>query len=366
MKEKVMRFLAKQWALIWIIAAVAVLGGMFTYATYTKANKGKSVVATYEEIGDRFSSNYLNIGTPSENPQYAYAIDNSTAPSASVTICNYSQGNSGYFYDRDIAYTLSVALVKSNGDPVSAAEIGEKSITVQLTASAGNQSVTFDKNNLTAISNWGGTLRRGQPSNDICNVTFDAGQIAELDDNTKTKLYVEIIATPTPRDNYRDLNPISMRMGVAKRENEVEAAWEGYFNDNPSSKVATSDAPIAITSGTYDGFNYVIEGIGKGDIELRYDSTKIEINALFVTEVNGTLSSPDANGIRTLTFSVNSNDIVDDNGTVDDKTDDVVTSYGINRYDTQFYKTSVSEADYPNWYTINNYITYFHFDEDDS
>lgn len=58
MKRKIIRFFTKQWALIWLLVALAVLGSIISYAAYTKANKGKSVVATYEESGDRFSSNY--------------------------------------------------------------------------------------------------------------------------------------------------------------------------------------------------------------------------------------------------------------------------------------------------------------------
>ena len=353
MKRKIIRFFTKQWALIWLLVALAILGSFVSYAAYTKANKGKSVVATYEESGDRFSSNYMNIGSPSENPQYAYAIDNLTAPTASVTICNYAQGNSGFFYDRDIDYLLSIQLVKSDGTAVSAAEIGDKSITVSF----GSNTHTFDSSNLSIASSWSGKLLRGQASTDICNITFDVKQIAELDDDTKTKLFIQMTATPNPTTNYRDLHSISMRMGVSKRHDQAEANWEGYFNDDASAKTATVDSPIALGSKDLDGFNYAIEGIGKGQIELKYDSTKIEINQQFVSEVSGMLSSADANGIRTLTFNVNSNDTL---------TGDVITAYGISRYDTQFYKTSKTASDYETWYKINGYITSFTFTEDAS
>ena len=128
-----------------------------------------------------------------------------------------------------------------------------------------------------------------------------------------------------------------------------------------SSSMATAlfisaESPIALGSKDLDGFNYAIEGIGKGQIELKYDSTKIEINQQFVSEVSGTLSPADANGIRTLTFNVNSNDTL---------TGDVI-AYGISRYDTQFYKTSKTASDYETWYKINGYITSFAFTEDAS
>ena len=90
---------------------------------------------------------------------------------------------------------------------------------------------------------------------------------------------------------------------------------------------------------------------------MKYDSTKIEINQQFVSEVGGTLSSADTAGIRTLTFNVNSTDTL---------TGDVLTAYGISRYDTQFYKTSKTASDYETWYKINGYITSFAFTEDAS
>ena len=353
MKNKVTRFLAKQWALIWVFVALAVLGGIISYAAYTKANKGKSVVATYDEAGDRFSSNYMNIGSPSENYQSAYAINNQTAPTASISICNYAQGNPGYYYDRDIEYRLTIELVKYDGTAVSAAEIGDKNITVSF----GTNSYTFDNEHLSIGSDWNGKLLRGQSSTDICSITFDVKQIAELDDDTKTKLYIQMTATPYPASSYRDLHSISMRMGVDKRHDEAKADWEGYFNDVANAKTATSAAPIALGSKDLDGFNYAIEGIGKGQIELKYNSNKIEINQAFVSEVSGTLSSADAEGIRTLTFSVNSNDT---------KTGETITAYGISRYDTQFYKTSKTVSDYETWYQINGYITSFKFTEDAS
>ena len=88
------------------------------------------------------------------------------------------------------------------------------------------------------------------------------------------------------------------------------------------------------TADSYDAFNYIIKGQGKGTVTLTWDNSQLEINKVFLE--NNSLSVTSEGSMSSLTIEVDS-------------------TVGQNRYDIQFYKTE--NGSYTDMDTINGYVT---------
>lgn len=339
MSSKTIRFLRTYFILFWVVAICCAILTTDSFTAYTKANKAKRVTASYDDVGSRFSSNYMDewgsgLDTDiSFKPIYVMSTDTAISRTVKVTICNFARGVQGYPYDRSINYTFSAkpVYIDNNGvmHDAAAADMGSKVITLSLNSSDGALN-SSDVSEFTAS----GTLLRGQASIDNCSITFNRYFVTETQEGTYSgrKIYLFMTASPVGEE-YNDLNALSCLMYFTLDEAVEGGHWKGYFNDQGA------DTENGDASG-FDGYNYVIEGVGTGDGYLKWNKEFLELNAESHRALGSESITTDENGWYQLKIELDSNDI--------------------GRYDIQFYQTYTAENRniYDNWNNINDMVQF--------
>ena len=247
-------------------------------------------------------------------PMYVNAED--TEPGDYIRIFNYPYGNPGDPYYRQITYTLSMKLVYYNSATEKYEALQRRLLETDILLQLSMTLLIYSEKDGNGYSNLGdtftpvtSTLSGATASTDSMKLTYSTNQVTALSSSTalpaQPKLYLEITAKPTPENTYLDLETIKARIDLKLNGTVIPVTWSGYFNETAS------------TPSSLEGFNYVIAGVGSGNITLSWDSTYLELNQNFITELG--LTPPAGSGRKTITFPVDSNTI--------------------SRYDTQFYWT---------------------------
>ncbi len=303
--------------------SLVLLIGATTLAAYTNSRHAQRTIATYETTGDRFSSNLLAKRNSRDNVKVLYVTDDSKNPNTIVTVCNYEQGKQTLPYEKNITYSLTARLVMFDNSteekyvPVDASYMTANSLTAYtVTITKGNTTVTLSSSHL-SDSSFGRTLTGDTADSDAFTLSFGT-----LFAPNTPNLYVEMIALPTS-------NVLPTLRGVFKAEMRSEGAsnsWTGSFSDD-----------TALTPNQYDGFNYLITGVGSGSCTLTWNDEVVQLDFLCLSEL---LSIPEATQTESsVSFSVDS----DENS----------------RYDLRFYK--VSELVGTTWSQMNSTVVTFHF-----
>ena len=302
-----------------LLAAVIGLG---TYAAYTSSRSAQRTVATYDEQGERFSSNILVRGYSKDNVRTLYVTEESAAPSAVVTLCNYERGKQTLPYSENIGYTLLVRFVRYDAEhvdkyvPVDSAYMTANNLTnYQVTLRIGGQVVTLSSSHLSDNS-FTGTLEANVSNSDSYTLTFGTNFAVN-----NPNLYVEMVATPT----NLGLHSVCGVFKTAVRAQGATNSWTGAFHDD------TTNAPAL-----YDGYNYLITGVGAGTATLSWDDTKVSLSYVSLQQL---LSIEGASQTgSSVTFPVDS---------------DVES-----RYDLQFYKVNITTE---SWSDMRATIVVFNF-----
>lgn len=358
MKKTAVSYIKKYWIATWIaIAVLVLLVSVVAHAAYTKTDSAKIVVARYGEVGNLFSSNYLQPGAVSNSYIYLDPLgENDTAEDSGdfVRISNFAQGNQAIFYDRAINYNLTLKLLYNNNGTYStiSAENASSIIGTQwIKASIGGTEYIFGYDtesgtykNLSELP-LTSSLAGRQASTDVIELLFSANQVSELSAPTGlTKLYLEITATPNPSSTYKDLETLSTRMTLALSGSVNSVVWEGYYNDEAVARNAkANDATQTLIALPLEGYNYVIEGIGASTITLKWNTQYLNLNEGFILDtLNLSVPTPvsdenaDDYGWATLSFPADSG-----------------------RYDLQFYRSgNKSDSDYNTWNQLLSYIDF--------
>ena len=321
------RLSVKNLILLVVLAVVVVIsvtvGGV--YAAYTNSRHAQRTIATYDSVGDRFSSNDLGDGPSRDFVKTSYTVSSERGPSTVVTINNYERGKQTRPNDADVTYTLLARLVKyqepvepeTQGSyvPVDAAYISDNSLSsYSITILQNSSSVTLG--NTVLSHTFGGSLEGGATHSDAYTVTFSANFAT-----VKPNLYLELIATPSG-------GSLPTLRGIFKADLRINGAtnsWTGEFSDD------TTVAP-----NSYDGFNYSISGVGSGSFTLTWNSEKVSLSYQSLYEllaISGASQTGDS-----ITFPVDSD----------------VTS----KYDVQFYKVNISGE---NWTAMNTEVVTYDF-----
>lgn len=340
MRNRSLSLLKKNWLVSWLIIAFLCFTTVgVVYAAYTKTSSAKLVVARVGSSGNLFSSNYLQKATSMvDTTVYIDAEDSELVDF--VRISNFAQGNPGKAYPRAINYTLSIQLVyQSNGEYVPFSDtsmIGERYIKVRIDGSDivfGYDESSSSYKNYTSAYTVTCSLAGASPNTDTLRIEYSQNQKALLinPDPDLPKMCLEISATPTPAQNYLDIDPLFGRLDLQLTGQVQSVVWNGYINED-GARDDTGSAP----SATLDDYNYVIEGVGVGRITLTWDSRYLELNKDFISELQATVDSS-STPQKSITFNVNSNNI--------------------SRYDTQFYRTGEPLTNYDTWSEVNGYIT---------
>lgn len=352
MRSNIKEFMKKYFMLMMALTFICTLFTMSALAAYTKSNKAKRVAATYDDVGARFSSNYMDewIGSQvidaSRKALYVKANETASDRTISVTINNFARGVEGYTYDRAINYTLTAKPVYIDNGTVhdaAAANMGSKSISISMK----NSSATFSNAGIPTFS-VPSTLNRGGASTDTCIVTFSSEFMSEVQNNsTNTKIYLLIQAVPDG-DTYTDLNKLACLLYFTMDQDVTSHYWTGNFSD-PGSDTGAGSAI------GFDGYNYYIEGVGSGTGYLKWNPDYLvlneesmrELDASAVTQVD-VVAEETINGVTTtetqqwnqISFALDS----DNKG----------------RYDIQFYQNAdqVNRTIYETWGGITDKVRF--------
>lgn len=314
-----------------VLLAVSVLltGSLLSYAAYTNSSRAKRVVATHERSGMLYSSNYLlaHVDNPLANRRVIYSSSEDTPAVTVLTVCNYSQGNPSVTHPQDIRYNLNaklVVLTSDNDNPVRDAvssDVGSKTISLKL----GNTTKTLSSSNL-SISFLGNTLARNTTSTDSYVLAFSADC-----NNDSSGLCVQIEAVPVLGEgSINDITTIDGIFNASVAVKQTVSSWKGYFSDR-----GAEDNPTVVTlPSDFDGFNYVISGLGEGTVTLSWDNTQLDISQVFLDE--NSLTPQTTGNTTTVSFSVDS---------------DVKDRYGL-----QFYYNKDSSI--TSWSLVKSYVTF--------
>ncbi|MCR4727016.1 MAG: hypothetical protein K5753_07350 [Clostridia bacterium] len=295
--------------LIVIIAVLLVAGtAMGSYAAYIGSRSAQRTVATYDAQGERFSSNTLVRGYSRDNVKTLYVTDSSVVPASVVTICNYERGKQTLPNSEPITYSLLFRFVKHDplSDagyvPVDAAYMTANALTAYTaTLRLGSTVVTLNSSHLSDNS-FSGALNANIADSDSYTLTFGTEFVSG---EQAPNLYVEMVATP----QNVGLHAIGGIFKTGVRAPGAANSWTGDFSDDKA------NAP-----SVYDGYNYLITGVGEGTVTLTWDNTRVELSD-YSKQILLSIEGATQTG-SSVTFRVDS---------------DVES-----RYDLQFYKRNVT------------------------
>ncbi|MBP5194184.1 MAG: hypothetical protein J6126_05590 [Clostridia bacterium] len=317
MKDKVRSLLPAGLIISLIAAFVAIIvSTSIGIAAYTNSRHAQRTIAPYDDLsgGYRFSSTALGAGGSAGNVKIFYTTSDSTPVSADFSISNYPPNKQNLPNEVNITYTLLARLVRYDDGthtyvPVDASYIsteslGDYKVTITKSRTAPPESVTLGGTGGEAIlsdNSFGGTLTGGVISADSYMATFSTNFTSD-----PKNLYLELTATPT---SPSDLPALS---GIIKPEKRIAGAtnsWTGSFTDD------TVEHPAA-----YDGFNYLVSGMGSGTCTLSWEESIVALSLVSQMELMA-IDGAEKVG-SSISFPVDSDEV--------------------SRYALQFYKVNVT------------------------
>ena len=327
--------------MIWMLVSIALLGTMIIVrAAYSGTANVKRVVSTQASSSTVFSSNYMESGDLIIKSLRTTAEGDYIC---NVTVCNYDQMDPSKPAQALITYSFSAELMEYNRSTgqyqrVSAVQNKEGNVAknfyiekvldnnetasgeTQHDLNSGSFSYTYPAETLVGETSY-------KDSFDIC---FDATEV----ENEMPELFVRVIATPSAESVQLNgsLPTLSAIISISKGRT-VETGWYGSLDES--------------SDKNYDAYNLVVEGSGKGTIDILWDSREFTINPAFL-EINGSklteVTDAETVGWKTVTLSVNSSEQ--------------------NRYIVQFYKVQ-TKTDYTGATFPSRYIMCSNYDEDE-
>ena len=319
MKKKIMSFLRIY--LVFTVALALIISLTYSaLAEFTKSEKAKRVVAAYASAGQSFASDILkqeryHIKTLFVDQDDVELIDggsDAVTVSTVVSIFNYVQGNPNSYYGKDITYQLSGRLVTreevdNNGD----LEIVVTEYTGAFRNSVLINGVPVYNNGSNYSESF--TLTGGDVDIDEFTITFP-GQMLRAED----RLYLELIAVPTPKNNEIK-NDLYVYIDIAEKPEAVHTGWNIECTDSG-------------TFSDYFGYNWRLSGIGQDTLTLTWDPYTVYLSQACLKYYKNQLETGHESDI-------NDSDIA--NG----KLIIVVDSDVLNSYDLQFFPVVGSAAD---------------------
>ena len=343
--KKIYKRILKYPVTIWMLISILAFSGIhMAFAAYNGTAIVKRVVSTQVSSNSSFSSNYMEVYSTN------IAVKNLRTTNegnfvCTVTVCNYDQLDPTSPAKALIDYSFKAELVKYNDstgqyDVVTTVQKENdvpKTFYVQKIMND-NQAISSDhQHSLNSVGSFSYTyssesLEGGNTLRDAYSICFDAAEVAK----DVPDLFIRVSATPTQESIQRNGSGVTNLASVISiaQGRTVETGWHGNLQE-----LSTTD---------YDGYNLIIEGSGKGTIDILWDSSKFTMNPVFVSQYGGTggkltgesaVSGKPGWVMRTLT---------------------VDSATGDNRYVVQFYKAvsgTYTGPEFPSKYIkCENYV----------
>lgn len=346
MKKNIIKFLKKQWLLVWVIVVSASLLTFAVYAEYSESSVSmKRVVVSKSNGGPMFSSNVL-VKKPSDDniaykPKYVSKLSDSTKKYViGVYLWNYDQKDFSNVYYDDITYSVSIRLCNTGGTSITL-DSGKSVEVYDSTGSPETLLGTLDSTT-NSISTFTRTLTRGTGSVKSNEHYYVLKYSSNWDLTDDINNCVEIIATPTDTDpnKYNDINPLAARIGLQESHGDQPNAWDYYINEE---KLDSTKKP-----NDYDGYNLILSGSGAFTITIECDPTKIKINKDFYDPNSPNSLNRFISGEVTFTAGTNG---TWDKLVIKADSNDSARNYR-NRYSIQLYRVDPEGA---NWASITDW-----------
>lgn len=334
MKNKIFTFVKKQWLLIWLLlTSLSFVTIVVKAESVVLLSPMKRVLVTKDGHGLLFSSNLLDIVEEGEI-EYQPAYKSGNGPYVvDLLLWNYDIKDEGSRYPEDINYELRTVLTDASGTPLTATDVGTKTVIiapkspsgVSITLSSENLSDKLESQNLIHSAN-------GSTENSY-TLTFPSGWDLEED----ADICVQLTAVPTTKTlggGYTDLATLGKIVGLRKSRATGSNGWDAVVNEKNNSNSPTS----------FDAYNLVVSGSGRATITISWDISKLEVNKNFYDDGNNVFG-----------YTVGENAEVVDSGEEDGwYTVTINADTGIaarnnrNRYSLQLYKLGELDDDtYP-------------------
>ncbi len=326
----IFRKIAKYPITVWMLISVFTLCTVVVvYAAYNGTADVKRVVSTQASSNTVFSSNYMQAGGLAVKELRTTADGNFIC---NVTVCNYDQLNLGNPAHALITYDFTAELLEYDMTNKTYQKVG---VVQEKTDGTGNKVFYVQKkmdDNETIgtdqvhVLNAGSflytysaeTLAGGTSNKDSFDICFDSEEV----EKDVADLFIRVTATPTAESaQFNGSVPTLSCIISVSQGRSIETGWHGSLNESN-----TLD---------YDGYNLIVEGSGKGTIDILWDSREFTINPIF-KQINSSKLTDETDaaleGWRKVTLTV-------------DSTEE-------NRYVVQFYKKNTNSA-----YSGNNFAS---------
>ena len=329
-------FFKKNWIMIWLIVAALFFAGIITYAAYTRITIAKRVVSTGQSSGIPFASDVLKQSGRTKRASYS---QNNVDPIEHVYIFNYPYPRKSSYGREETIYDLTVSLGTLNNNEfiaLSGTELADLSNKYKIVDTVTGEEFVFGttENGVRIVEHTfeGRSIAGGNYNSYGFDLYFDP---AELTAAVPKGYCMKLIATPADSE-YPTLEGC-----VMVRYSETDpSGWWGELEPLDS-------------SDEYDGYNYILKGIGTGKLTFRWNADEVTINQQFLhnKDVRFYIGGTYLYGNDSLSES----DLSTNNGMTELTV--CVDSTHRSRYDIQFYKVKInpSEHEYDNE-NISNYI----------
>ncbi len=303
--KSIIKFIRKYWIIACFVAAAVLLSGVVTYAIYTRITIAKRVVSTKASEGIPFTSDHMNANGMRS---YESSSDKTSDVPVAVHVYNYVYPRDAIYRTQDTEYDLT-ATIGTMDDNGNFTELNDNSAILALDSlnyTISDGTTTFKFGTAGTSHTFSNCVLSGQQADvDLFNVVFDKVELGD----TPNEYFVKLVAEPYDNDL-----PDLYGFVSARYAKQSSTGWNGRVEELDPNK-------------DYDGFNYYLEGNGKGKITFKWNPTYVTINKQFLNNEEvvfegGNTPVNAGNGMVSLTISVDS--------TVR------------NRYEIQFYKVDSS------------------------
>ena len=327
--NSLLKKLRKHWILVWLVVAAVSFSAVIVFAIYTRVSVVKRVISTEAGIGSRFSSDHMSVnGLRTIEP----ISDISGDAEFDIKVFNYAYPKESSFRAEDTIYDLTATLgVLDDEENFTALSDADEIAAL----SSLSYSITYKKNNDTFEFGAGGEVSHtfesclipgNRAGEDPFTLVFDQSEFGE----TPLKYCMKLEATPQDSERSKLLGYVTVRYSK-----KALTGWNGKLEKLDSGK-------------EYDGYNYYLEGSGKGKLTFRWDKRYVTINKEFLNNKDITFDGISDNS------TLKESDLPDDTENTNmKKLTIIVDSTNVNRYEVQFFKIDPSED-----YSINKVAQY--------
>lgn len=334
MKNKIIKFVKKQFLVIWTIAVLIILASMSAYALYeSKYSTMNRVVVASSSEKMLFSSNILEADEDTVyrgiyRPELSAEAKATGYYEVDVYLYNYDISNSVKKYPETINYNIQIALTNIKGEVLSQAAVGSKEIQIVYETENGTATKTLSGSNLTDTIS-GQSLIANASSTSEKKYTIRFPGTWNLDEDTDICVQmVTVLDKGGVLDKYNDLKNLGQVIGIRRSANSESKGWQAYIKEIREEKDADD----------CDGYNLVVTGSGQAKIVIEWDSTRFDFNKYF--------SNKDSNlyNFGEVTYTEATGDNAWSKLEINANTGSDATGHR-NRYDIQLYKTGAYDPD---------------------